>query len=113
MSSNPQSYAFPQRAPIFTAFVVLVGIGIFGWVVARHYDHAKPVNPLALSNPADFGEDVRWKMDSKGRAKRLSDLRAHEATDATTYGWVDQKTGVVRIPVQRAMDLIVEENAKK
>ncbi|HVU16385.1 MAG TPA: hypothetical protein VHD32_05650 [Candidatus Didemnitutus sp.] len=113
MSSNPQSYAFPQRAPIFTAFIVLVGIGIFGWVVYRHYDHARPVNPLALGNPADFAEDVRWKMDPKGRAKHLSDLRAHEAGEANSYGWVDQKSGVVRIPISRAMDLIVEENAKK
>ncbi|HEY4301562.1 MAG TPA: hypothetical protein VGM73_11850 [Candidatus Didemnitutus sp.] len=113
MSTNPPSSSFPQRAPVVTAFLVLVGIAIFAWFVRRYYHPARPVNPLALSNPADFSADLRWKTTSDGRARHLADLRAHEAAAAATYGWVDEKKGVVRIPIQRAMELIVEENAKK
>ena len=29
-----------------------------------------------------------------------------------TYGWTDPKTGTIRIPIERAMDLIVEEQQK-
>jgi hypothetical protein len=29
-----------------------------------------------------------------------------------TYGWTDRKTGTIRIPIDRAMDLIVEEQQK-
>ncbi len=29
-----------------------------------------------------------------------------------TYGWTDRKTGTIRIPIERAMDLIVEEQQK-
>ena len=47
-------------------------------------------------------------------------LQPHPATDLkryceieqqqlTTYGWVDQNNGLVRIPVDRAMDLVLEK----
>jgi len=31
-----------------------------------------------------------------------------EEQTLNTYGWVDQKAGVVRIPIERAMQLIAE-----
>ncbi len=37
----------------------------------------------------------------------LKELRAKEDEAATTYAWVDQKAGTVRIPVEVAMNLIV------
>ena len=38
----------------------------------------------------------------------LKNLRATEDASLTTYGWVDRDTGVVRIPIERAMDLLAE-----
>lgn len=113
MSNQPQAYAFPQRAPVFTAAIVIAGMAVFGWFIHRLYHPARPVNPLALANPADFGEDARWKMAPEGRAKRLADLRAHEQAEATTYGWIDQKAGLVRLPIDRAIELTIQDNAKK
>lgn len=46
---------------------------------------------------------------SDQRKKNLVDLRKSQLTTATTYGWVDQKTGVVRIPLNQAMKLTVEK----
>jgi hypothetical protein len=40
---------------------------------------------------------------------RLQELRAVETEELTTYGWVDEEQGVVRIPIDRAMDLLVKE----
>ena len=37
----------------------------------------------------------------------LKDMRAEENALLTTYGWVDRSAGVVRVPVQRAMELLV------
>lgn len=31
----------------------------------------------------------------------------------TSYGWVDAKAGIVRIPIERAMDLVIERDALK
>jgi hypothetical protein len=39
----------------------------------------------------------------------LATLRAREDEELKTYGWVDRKDGVVRIPIERAMDLMVRK----
>lgn len=40
---------------------------------------------------------------------KLRDLRARESEILNSYGWVDQQQGVVRIPIERAMERMVEE----
>lgn len=40
-------------------------------------------------------EDLRW-------------MRQHNEMDLGTYGWVDRSAGVVRLPIDRAMDLIAQ-----
>jgi hypothetical protein len=37
----------------------------------------------------------------------LDRLRADESQRLTTYGWVDRKQRVVRIPIEQAIDLLV------
>jgi hypothetical protein len=43
------------------------------------------------------------------RKKFLADLRAADAEALSKYGWVDQSKGLVRLPIQRAMELVLEE----
>lgn len=38
----------------------------------------------------------------------LAEFRAREHEILTTYGWVDRNAGVVRIPIDRAKDLLIE-----
>jgi hypothetical protein len=35
-------------------------------------------------------------------------IRAHEDAVLGTYGWVDKQAGTVRIPIERAMDILAE-----
>ncbi len=35
-------------------------------------------------------------------------LRQHETEQLTTYGWVDKSTGAVRMPIDRAMQMMME-----
>jgi hypothetical protein len=61
--------------------------------------------------PAPLPEGTKTPEE---RAATLADLRAKEKAAVTTYGWVDQPTGVVRLPVDRAVELTIKElNAKK
>jgi hypothetical protein len=53
-------------------------------------------------------------------AIEIQQLRAQEEQTLSTYGWVDKKTGRVRIPIDRAMELqlqrgfpVRQEAAKK
>lgn len=52
---------------------------------------AGPQPQLLVNEPANLGQ-----------------FRAQEHQKLTTYGWVDQNAGVVRIPVERAKDLLLE-----
>jgi hypothetical protein len=38
----------------------------------------------------------------------LRDIRTHELNVLTTYGWVNKEAGVVRLPIERAKQLILE-----
>src|SRR4051794_12581485 len=38
----------------------------------------------------------------------LAELRAAEDADLNSYGWVDPNKGIVRIPIDRAMQLLVD-----
>lgn len=42
------------------------------------------------------------------RRQNLADVRAAEAEAATTYAWIDPAKGVVRLPVERAVELALE-----
>ncbi len=41
-------------------------------------------------------------------AQDLREFREHEREAQTSYGWVEPEAGVVRIPVERAMELVLE-----
>lgn len=41
--------------------------------------------------------------------QQLLDLRADEERVLTSYGWVDQINGLTRIPIERAMEMLVEQ----
>jgi hypothetical protein len=41
-------------------------------------------------------------------AEDLAQFRASEENALTSYGWIDRTAGVVRIPIARAMDLLLE-----
>ena len=43
------------------------------------------------------------------RKKALAELRAQEANELSSYGWVDQAKGVVRLPIAEAMKLALSE----
>jgi hypothetical protein len=41
-------------------------------------------------------------------AEELNAFRIREETELNSYGWIDRTSGVVRIPIARAMDLLLE-----
>ena len=41
------------------------------------------------------------------RAKNLAELQAADTATLTTYGWNDRAKGVVRVPITRAMELVL------
>jgi hypothetical protein len=102
MSDSSAQFSFPHRTPVFTALVVILCFAAFVWLAKKIYTpHAAEVQAV---------EGVRTP---KERADLLKEHRTKEAADATSYAWVDQKAGVVRLPIDRAIELTVRDHAKK
>lgn len=54
-------------------------------------------------------EAERKVVDTKSEA--LEQLQAEQEQILDSYGWVDRDAGVVRIPVERAAELVIEASA--
>ena len=89
-------------------FAVVIHLVI--WVVFRYFDAREaqrvPVEyPLATSQGARVPPEPRLQTNPR---EDLRDLRAKEEEILESYGWVDQRAGVVRIPISEAMKLTVQ-----
>jgi hypothetical protein len=98
----------PPREPVSWVSVAAV-CGCFALFLLIIYIAYLPQREK--TDEADLSQvsaDDRWQYSPEGRAAKLQDLRAHEQTELTTYGWIDEKAGVVRLPIDRAMELTVQ-----
>ena len=95
---------------ITTLFVLTLFIGFL--FLVRHFyvpTATSPQNAVA----ENLSKDLEWKATNASRRAVLQELRAKEAKQATSYEWVDQKAGVVRLPIERAMQLTADQYGAK
>ena len=57
--------------------------------------------------PSDIATFPQPRLESNERFE-INDFRVQEEKILNSYGWVDQQAGVVRIPIDRAMQLLVQ-----
>jgi len=84
--------------------VCLVVVGVFK---ALQDMTTTPVKVTGLRNPNVSEVPPEPRLEPHP-AEQLKALRQHEDEVLGTYGWVDRKAGVVRIPIDRAMDLMAQ-----
>ena len=109
-------------------FVYFVANGIFAYLNQRFEAEQQPVSPLVTNAPKDTRHiPPQYKTDSEGadyekylkagfpapqlevnERTELNGERLREEDTLSTYGWVDQNAGKVRIPIDRAMDLLAQ-----
>jgi hypothetical protein len=98
------------RLIAFAAGVIgLVVVGVVGSLVVfkffvSHESLGPPASPFenARSLPPEPRLQTRAPLD-------LDHYRAQQQKILDSYGWVDPPAGVVRIPVNRAMDLLLQK----
>jgi len=71
---------------------------------AEHSRQETPVPRLAQEREATPGP--RLQVDAN---KDLRQMRAGEEAVLNSYGWVDKDAGIVRIPIQRAMEILTKQ----
>lgn len=91
-----------------TAAFFLFSWQVFTHLAARESGRTEPKSPLIEAVGRRLPPSPRLEPDLSGR---LSDLHRHEREVLGTYAWVDREQGVIRIPVERAMGLLVERLA--
>jgi hypothetical protein len=91
---------------VLGAVVYLVVWLLFGYLNRRESAaSASPAYPLAV------GQDDRLPPEPRLQAHPRQDLKElRESEDALlrSYGWVDKNQGVVRIPIDEAMKLVLQ-----
>ncbi len=58
-------------------------------------------------------EELYYESVLKPESSRLREVRAHETELLSSYGVVDSTKGVYRVPIDRAMQLMVDESYAK
>lgn len=67
----------------------------------KNREALSPMAPMVQTPPEPRLEEHPWES--------LQELRTRENHLLTTYGWQDQKAGIVRIPVERAIDMVAQK----
>ncbi len=110
MSDTPS----PSPRPVSTLAVagIFVLLAIFGVLARSYYLPTLPAEPQNEA-PDHLPKDLAWRATHDSRRAYLLSLRQKQADQAAAYGWVDKANGVVQLPLDRAMDLVIQENAPK
>jgi len=96
--------------------VYVVVAGLYSYLEKRSEAEQAPVNPLVTNAPADTRHISRDypqtafpspKLEEDERGQ-LNGIRLKEEQTLSTYDYIDKNAGTVRIPIDRAMDLIVQ-----
>jgi hypothetical protein len=77
--------------------------GLFYYLTERETVADNSRSPLAVERQAPPSPNLQISPTAD-----LEQLHAEEETRLRTYGWVDQEQQIVRIPVEKAMDIVAE-----
>jgi Co/Zn/Cd efflux system component len=101
-SSNAPAGPAPRPVSVITVIAIFITFAFFLLLVWYMY--------LPRQSGAFVGDGIHT---AEQRTKNLVELRAKQNAAATTYGWVDQKAGVVRLPIERAIELTAQQYGAK
>jgi hypothetical protein len=102
----------PRPVSLVTIVAILGTFALFLLLVDLAYLPHRPAAPQLVA-AEKLSDDQAWKATPESRKANLLELRAKQQKQATSYGWVDQKTGVVQLPIDRAMELVVRQYGAK
>jgi len=86
---------------VFTFLVCVLVVGIFNYLHAEYHteEAARQARPVIPPEPRIEVEPFR----------QLQTLHAQEDHILSTYAWVDKNAGVVRVPIDRAIDMLAQK----
>lgn len=103
----------PRPVSLVTIAAILVGFALFYFLVRLAHVSHPPAYIPETEVAEKLGGDQQWQATPQARLSYLEELRAKHQKQLESYGWVDQKAGVVQLPIDRAMELMVREYGAK
>jgi hypothetical protein len=93
----------------FLLFLSCIIIFFVVWGMMHYFKLNEPAKTAGQTNlPVTTAEEFpKPRLQAKG-AVDLTKLRAAEDADLDSYGWIDRNSGTVRIPIDRAMQMLLE-----
>jgi hypothetical protein len=102
----------PARPVSLVTIVFVFALFAAFLLVVRYFYTPTSLAPQVVA-PENLTKDLEWKATRESRRATLAELRDGQIKQGAGYGWVDQKTGVVRLPIERAMELTARDFAAK
>ncbi len=84
--------------------VLLVSYGLLRRFANVEMRSETPLNPLASTRQVAPGPRLQVNPE-----KDIREMRAAEDARLNSYGWVDPTAGIVRIPIDRAMEILAQK----
>ena len=106
------THVMPARPVSLFTIVFLFAVFAAFLLVIRYFYHPTTA-PAFNATPDNMSKDLEWRANAAKRREALAELHDKEAKQSAKYGWVDQKAGVVQLPIERAMELTARDLAAK
>ena len=108
-------FAFLISLAVGGVLVYFVIWGLYHFMQARQRSHQPPQGALVKQVETDtrivsLDEIVKFpqpRLEGNERVE-IKDFRLKEEQTLNSYGWIDENAGVVRIPIERAMQLVAQ-----
>jgi hypothetical protein len=108
-------FAFLISLVVGGVIVYFIVWGLYHFMDARQRRRQLQPSPLVkqvetdtrIVSPDEINKFPQPRLERNERIE-INDFRLKEEQTLNSYGWVDEKAGVVRIPIERAMQLIAE-----
>jgi len=101
--------AFGIGMGVVTVAFFLAAWVLFGRFAAREAGRTQRISPLTEAIGRRLPPSPRLEPNLPGR---LAELHRRENAVLSSYGWADRGSGIIRIPIERAMDLLVDRLAQ-
>ena len=92
---------------------LLIVAGVLMWLLSAGLREAR----VAADPPLPKLPEARQPYEIKGPRLQadppadMRELRAREEESLNQWGWADESNGVARVPIDRAMEMLVEQRA--
>lgn len=103
-ASTQPIFRFITGLAIFVAVSMVAMAMLYSYFTERETVMDTSLSPVAKETPMPEPEPALQSNPRIG----LERMRTEEEVALTSYGWVDQPAGLVRIPIERAIELMAE-----